>query len=452
MIVMNIAYSTTPQTPVGGVPMDNLRRIFNLGERVAELAPLETPFFTYGSKIAKRPTDDPVFKFMEQRHQWQRRNFDVESNKAAAAIGTTLTGLRLGVKYDKYGRESATYLAPIFVLPNQVIAFRAGVGPSGGTYTPRIVTAKVTATGTPTTTYLPVDVQITAIDGDTNYMTTYSGTHIKAEAGAPGQVIGSAFAEGTGAPEGWMDSLYNREGYAQIFKTSIPLFSGTALATRYRGVANEYQRVWGEKLKEHKMDIEHAIHFGVGRVEPGVEDDVRYTWGILPYTERYGKVYPFTYADFTYDAWLDMMEDFHRPESGNSRDKLYLASRKVIKAMNKLGDTGFLKNSVGASSYRLDVQNIKGQFGHEVTKVNTIFGNAHFVEDPLLRGLWEDYVIAVDLKNVALRPLSANGVNRDTHITTNVQNNDIDGRKDLILTEMGVEIDLPETHAVLRFS
>ena len=77
-----------------------------------------------------------------------------------------------------------------------------------------------------------------------------------------GQVIGSAFAEGDTAPDGWRDEFYSREGYCQIFKTAVPLFSGTALATRYRGDANEYMRVYQEKLMEHKMDIEHALLFG----------------------------------------------------------------------------------------------------------------------------------------------------------------------------------------------
>ena len=50
----------------------------------------------------------------------------------------------------------------------------------------------------------------------------------------------------------------------QIFKTAIPLYSGTALATRYRGKASEFRRVWTEKLLEHKMDLEQAMLFGVG--------------------------------------------------------------------------------------------------------------------------------------------------------------------------------------------
>ena len=40
----------------------------------------------------------------------------------------------------------------------------------------------------------------------------------------------------------------------------------------------------------------------------------------------------------TYDTFLDAMETFFAPESGNSGDKLVLASRKVIGWFNKLGD------------------------------------------------------------------------------------------------------------------
>ena len=60
--------------------------------------------------------------------------------------------------------------------------------------------------------------------------------------------------------------------------------------------------------------------------------------------------------------------------------------------------------------------------------------------------------MAVDMSNVAYRPLVGNGISRDTFIETNIQNNDVDGRKDQIITEAGLEISLPETHAVLKFS
>ena len=167
-------------------------------------------------------------------------------------------------------------------------------------------------------------------------------------------------------------------------------------------------------------------------------------WGVKHHELKMGKPY--------YDVFIDAMEDFYAPESGNSGDKLVLASRKVLAYLNKLGSNGFLNNSIGASSYKIDMQNIQGQFGHEVTKINTIFGNLHFVAEPLFRGQDENLAIAIDLANVKYRPLQGNGVSRDTHILTNIQNNNVDGRKDMVMTEAGLEISLPETHAVMKFS
>ena len=56
------------------------------------------------------------------------------------------------------------------------------------------------------------------------------------------------------------------------------------------------------------------------------------------------------------------------------------------------------------------------------------------------------------MSNVAYRPLAGNGISRDTFVETNIQDNSTDGRKDQIITEAGLEISLPETHAVLKFS
>jgi len=455
--------SSFNDTLSSGVSIDSTRRIFNFGERVAELAPQQSPFFVYLQKVARRVTDDPVFKLLEQRHQWQRRNFEVEEafDPGAEVIGTACDAgddLHICCKYDKYGRTTTTNNPCYFILPGQVIAVRAN---SGDVHRFRILpTATITNNADTVAgngTYINHDTTnlLTEITGESLIPLNTVDTADAWAIGNKGQVIGSAWAEGSTAPEGWEDAFYDREGYCQIFKTAINLFSGTSLATRYRGVANEYRRVWQDKLMEHKMDIEHAVLFGTGASATetaATTAPVRYTWGILPYTELYGKIYNFTYAASGYDAFLDAMEDYFAPESGNSGAKLVLASRKVITFLNKMGSNGFLDNTVGSAQYRLDVANIPGNFGHTVTKVNTIFGDLYFVAEPLLRGPWEDYAIAVDLKNVAYRPLGANGINRDTFITTNIQDNDVDGRQDLITTEAGLEISLPETHAILKFS
>ena len=453
---MGTFYSGQAGNDVQGVDINDTRRKFNFGERVAELAPVQSPFFVYLSKVAKKATNDPVFKFLEQRHQWQRRNFEVSTSVTwTFEAGPTIANadsdnLVIDCGYDQYGKIQANN-ACHFLVPGAVIAMKAD---DGNVYRFRITSgATITHSGTDgtngitTVTVTGGGDEIVPLDTPTSGTLTFSANN-------KGTVVGSAWAEGTDSPTGWEDKLYDREGYCQIFKTGMNIFSGTAMATEYRGIANEFQRIWQDKLMEHKMDIEQAMLFGYGGSsnEQGTSAPLRTSWGILPYTSTYGKVYNMSYSSSGYDAFLDAMEDFFAPESGNSGNKLVLASRKVITYLNKLGSGSFLNNSVGSSQYRLDVETIPGAFGHTVTMVNTIFGNLHFVQEPLLRGPWEDYCVAVDMKNVAYRPLVGNGVSRDTFIETNVQDNGVDGRQDMILTEGGLEISLPETHAILKFS
>ena len=445
---MGTFYSGQAGNDPQGVDIRDTRRKFNFGERVAELAPMQSPFFVYLSKVAKKATNDPVFKFLEQRHQWQRRNLvlgtaanitiTVHASDGTCTNSST-NNTTLKAMYDEYGKISATEQVANFVVKDQIIAFKTDSG--------AVVNCKVLLE--------PTAAGVIAGSGTADQLTCLNptGSTETISPGAIGQVIGSSFAEGTNAPTGWEDKLWDREGYCQIFKTGMNIFSGTSMATEYRGIANEFQRIWQDKLMEHKMDIELAMLFGNGASsnETGGAP-VRTTHGIVPYTEQYGKVYSMSYASSGYDAFLDAMEDFFAPESGNSGDKLVLASRKVITYLNKLGSGSFLNNTVGSSQYKLDIDTVPGAFGHQVTMVNTIFGNLHFVQEPLLRGPWEDYCVAVDMKNVAYRPLVGNGMSRDTYIETNVQANDVDGRQDQVITEAGLEISVPETHAILKFS
>ena len=476
--IFSPSIGVTPQ----GVSIDDSRRIFNFGERVAELNPAASPFFAYLSKVAKKPTDDPVFKFLEKRHQWQRRNFfvkDADTKTADAdwiAAEFNLTSFEVDVDYDIYGRKvsGGEYKAE-FLQIGQMIAMEATATLSSSA-SPVIAYYRITGV-TQNSTDTSIDaayVKAVKTGVENGEISTYaSGDTLVFADNGDGQVIGSAYLEGDTAPVGgWRDEFFSREGYAQIFKTVVPLFSGTSLATRYRGDANEYMRVYQEKLMEHKMDIENALLFGYGAVsaDDASSDYARKTWGILPYTEIYGRVKTFTYASSGYDDFVDAMSDIFDAESGAGGSKMVLASRSIMNWLNKLGGSSFLGNTmasgvgtsqgagtagqgVTSSSYGVSIDKGQSLFnGVNVTQVDTLYGTLNFVMEPLLRGPWANHAIVVDLNNVAYRPLSGNGESRDTQIITNIQNNDVDGRRDMILTEAGLEIQLPETHAILKFS
>ena len=69
------------------------RRLFNFSDRVADLAPEESPFFVYLSKVAKVPTDDPQFRWLKDRNKIDMtdRSFRLAAAHTVPAAGSTLT-------------------------------------------------------------------------------------------------------------------------------------------------------------------------------------------------------------------------------------------------------------------------------------------------------------------------------------------------------------------------
>ena len=51
----------------------DLRRKYNFGSRVSELAIAQDPFFRFLSKVSKQATADPQFKWTEKRGSWHKR-------------------------------------------------------------------------------------------------------------------------------------------------------------------------------------------------------------------------------------------------------------------------------------------------------------------------------------------------------------------------------------------
>jgi hypothetical protein len=144
------------------------------------------------------------------------------------------------------------------------------------------------------------------------------------------------------------------------------------------------------------------------------------------------------------------LEVIFDPARGGSSERLVLASLPVITFFNKMGDGAFIDASVGHANgpYRVNMNNVSGSFGHQLMEINTVHGSMFLVKEPLFRGIASGFMLMADMSKLAYRPLVGNGLNRDTQIMTNVQNADEDLRKDMIITEAGLEISLPECHAL----
>ena len=446
----------TPATSGGQTPQHGQRRRHNFGDRMYKLSPEETPFFAYLSAVGKAPTDDPVFRVLEDRAptKWADRSF-ATNTVGAGVLRVGAANVMWDYNDDGSGSDEVDDI-PITGGSDIVAGMLVQVVDWTAAGIPYQVTARVESVASDGLT-----AQFRTIEADAGVATLAAGADVNL------QVIGTAFGEGTNAPDSFGYDMDDTYGYTQIFKTSAHM-SNTARATALRGYASEWDRIWSLKLREHKVDIERAMLYN----NKGSVNNVQYTDGIigkiiqsgaanfehdidaaLSYTSNtpFVRVVEADGIEAVYDQWLEDFEIIFAPERGGASEKFCMASMAVVTYFNRL-KSGFLEGSVTSNvSYNLDFSSLDGGLGHKVMKIDTVHGSLSIVKNPLLKGIGKSMMVGVDLGNVAYRPLVGNGLNRDTYIESNVQSPDEDARKDQILTEAGLEICLPESHFLYQF-
>ena len=446
------AHGTTP---------DN-RRLYNFGERVADLAPEESPFFVYLSKVSKVPTDDSVFRFLEDRSKtdWTDRTFLIAADigSPTALIAGTSYSFTVDCDNNQAGGDSSGGASVDFLVKGMVVA----------------VNSKTTAIAGIDVSQIIVRIETSPVDAGTS--TTFTGKVLSLPADSAAtdsdmirdddkcMVIGTSFEEGSGSPDVWSGQLDDDFGYTQIFKTAAEM-TNTAIATKYRGYANEWQRIWNLKLREHKVDIERAMLFsqrarsGSNQLTDGIVGHiirtVTPTDGGSNFSYSRGSSYfkSTLASELTYDMLLGDLEVVFDPARGGSAQKLCLAGLPVISYLNKVGSGGLIHASTTSNQIeaRFALEPRTSAFGHKIMEVDTVHGSLAIMKEPLFRGYSSGLMLIADMNHVAYRPLVGNSLNRDTHIVTNVQQADEDLRKDMILTEAGLEVTVPESHALYSF-
>ena len=490
----------------------DLRRRYDFSDRVSELSPDQTPFFRILSKVAKKATTDPEFKTLEQRHMWHKRYaYAVAIDNDGTQVGSSdndssydkfefesdelqvndVFCAKFETDYVSKGNVQnvlgqtgvavgGTDTKPIFFLKNQIVKIPVRVfasNPAAGAdntaptgYKRDYLMVKITDIGTPAAS--PDSEAVYAVckvvrpiaagsdtswtlpgarynHGGTNFdgmITTGLGEEDKC------YVVGSAHAEGSSFPDTYKDQPYRDVvGYTQIWKTTCQM-TNTARATELKLAKDEWMRVWKNKLIEHKYDIETDILFSSKQKD---DAGVRYTAGLVDFVLSSGNVFSIDLgaSGTTSDDFLQNMSDFMDPRYNSANATMFMCDTATYNWLHKLG--GFQKNNIAISDqFRFDfaVAGKKSLFGLPVTQISTPYGDMNVVRNIHLDGS-PVRIVAVNLKHVAYRPLVGNGVNRDTQIYVGVQsleNTGVDRRIDLIQTEAGLEIVMPEAHAVWK--
>ena len=498
--------SSGPGTSASNPNTGDLRRKYNFGDRVSELAIPQDPFFRLISKVSKKPTDDPTFKFTEKRHSYHKRyaypsafsadNVTWDEDLSAdnsnpqydeyETAGSTVY-IKMVADYKNSGNIQSIYnntnsdvllgddgTQPKFFLPGQLvkIPFAASAAGNMGSYSlvkidavsyqdestspptahthgeAAILTATVVKTKDAGDDYFAGRLGVNTPVGDVTASTSIAGDGAGSGLEASRcYVVGTAHAEGSGYPETWKDQPYSTQyGVTQIWKTSMAM-TNTARATALKYESNEWARVWKEKLIEHKWDIETSLLFGAQN------ETYNTTQGAVDYILNYGNQFNLAIATKTSDDFLDDMSNYLDPRYNSGSASVFFCQTAVWNWLHKLG--GYFKNNLEVSpQFRSDIAMTgkKKVFGLDISTFSTPYGDMNVARNIHLDGT-NVKMIGIDMKHCHYRPLVGNGVNRDTSVYVGVQtleNSGVDRRVDLILTEAGMEFSMPECHAIWK--
>ena len=469
----------------------DLRRRYNFGTRFSELAIAQTPFFRLVSTIARKPTDDPSFKFTEKRQSWMKRycyvvgminasTTDVFNDAtltgygadATIALGDTVK-LYMATDYKSAGNiqnvqgqssgeitVGGSGTAPEFLMPNQILQVNLSATAGGGTTISDYALVRVTSVGAQATknsmeTKLVVGEVVRAASGEVCSFASNAPVsqvydkviHSQLEAMRT-YVVGTSYAEGSQLlGQSWKDNPYSTGyGQTQIFRSEFGM-TNTARATALKYEPNEFARVWKDKLTEHKWEIEQAGLFSAQNTQT-----VAHTQGAVDYVLGFGNIFTWSTSK-TVDSFLDDMSKYLDPRYNNDNATVYFCDTEVYNWLHKIG--GFFSQNLNIDDQiraDLAITGRKKVMGLDMTTISTVYGSMN-----VARCIALDHsavrILGINMKNVKYRPLVGNGINRDTSVYVGVQsleNSGADKRVDMILTEAGFEWQMPESHAIWK--
>ena len=476
---------------VGGVNANtfstgDLRRRYDFGDRFSELAISQTPFFRLVSTMAKKPTDDPTFKFTEKRQSFMKRYVyivgsiksastdvftDATLTKAAHATDAPVVGsevkLYAGTDYYSAGniqnvqgqsngqiKVGVDGTRPQFLQPNQIL--KVPMTDAAGNAVNDYMLVRITAVADAANKDLSGAELASFLANNKPDVEVYAEDIAEALEGKRSYVVGTSYGEGSSLlGESWKDNPYSTGyGQTQIFRSEFGM-TNTARATALKYEPNEWARTWKDKLIEHKWDIEWAGLFS----SQVADSNVNHTQGAIDYILNFGNIFTLDLASKSIDDFLQDMSQYFDPRYNQDGATVFLCSTAVYTWLHKLG--GFFKNNIaigdnGDNFNRfgadLAVTGRKKVMGLDVTEIQTVYGKMNVARCIALDGSHVK-IAAINMNNVAYRPLVGNGVNRDTSIyvgVQNLENTGVDKRVDMILTEAGFEYKMPESHAIWK--
>lgn len=354
---------------------------------IKELEPSATPLTVLTTRLPSAPTVNPEFSWVEDDLP---PRFDAINNATGYAAGITSIVV-----------DNGAYFAPDELW-------------------------KITRTAEV--------VRVTAVAGNT--LTIVRGIGSTAAAINDNDELmklSSASAENALSREARSDNPTKVTNYTQIVRDSIEA-SETWRGSETFTTPGDWERTVEKTMIEHKIKLEQMNLHGTPS-ENLTGAPLRTSGGAYHFVQTNRTDMGGVMTETEFFTFIGGVMRF-----GNKQAKIGFASRLAVNVAN------------GFPRARLEV--VQGDndatYGLAIMKYRSPHGTLALVTHDLLEGaVFGGHILVLDLSNIRKRPMrSHGGGTRDTHLNEHIETPGQDGRKDEILTEIGLEFGLEKTHAL----
>jgi uncharacterized protein DUF5309 len=364
--------------------VDTAQRKIDMADGITLLEPDAAPLTVITKRLSKRATTDPQFKWAEDELD---PRFDAINNGAGYANSATSVVV-----------DNAAY----FEAQQMVYVPRTG----------EMMRVTAVNTGTQTLTVVRGVGSTAAALVDNDELLIANTAQPEGDASRPARTRNPSFAT----------------NYTQIFR--LPWDETETARHSDYNYADDWDFQAKKKGIEHKKDIEYALMVGRPSEDTTSGNARRTTGGFNHFittniTDAAGQL---TEVEF----FTALRPAFRY----GSKEKWAMGSALALDVLN-----AFPRG-------KLQVQQGETTYGLRVMQYISPHGTINFVTHWLLEGATlGGQVWIIDTDPLKYRFLANRRGSRDSHINTNIQNNDVDGRKDEWLTECGLQFGQEKRHA-----
>lgn len=366
------------------------QRYIDMAPTISLLEPSSNPLVLLSKRAGKRAVADSTFNWMEDASE---PRFDAINN--GGGYNTSATSLVV---------DNGAYFAEHYLVQN--------------TRTGEVF--RVTGVSTNT---------LTVVRGVGN-----SGTGVAMNDDDELLIIGIAQPEGDTSRPARSTNPSKVTNYTQIFREPWEA-TGTLLSSSNQVNPHDWNHQANKHGIEHAKDIEYTLWTSKSDLNTSGSQPRRTTKGVFNYITTNVTAAGGALTETTLRTFLRTSS---RYTPGANR--VLFASGLVVNAI-----TGF---AIG----KLETHQSETTYGMNVQRYVSPFGSLDVVWHPLFEGTYYGgYAALLDMSEVKYCYLNGDGPggSRDTHVRTNIQTNDLDGRKDEYLTECGLQLGNQKKHALL---